>query len=45
MDEMDSQIVTLKSEIDRDRAQGKFLASQLDKYLIQANSDGTIFQV
>jgi hemolysin D len=43
--EIDSQIVTLKSEIDRDRAQGKFLASQLTKYLIKANSDGTIFEL
>lgn len=43
--EIDSQIVTLKSEIDRDRAQGKFLASQLEKYLIKANTDGTIFEL
>jgi hemolysin D len=43
--EIESQIVTLKSEIDRDRALGKFLTSQLDKYLIKANSDGTIFEL
>lgn len=43
--EIESQIVTLKSEINRDRALGKFLNSQLDKYLIKANSDGTIFEL
>ena len=43
--EIESQIVTLKSEIDRDRAQGNFLTRQLDKYTIKANTDGTIFEL
>ena len=43
--EIDSQIVTLKSEIDRDRAQQDFLTRQLDKYTIKANIDGTIFEL
>jgi hemolysin D len=43
--EIQSQIATLQSEIDRDRAQGNFLAQQLKKYTIQANTDGTIFEL
>jgi hemolysin D len=43
--EIESQIVTLKSEIDRDRAQNSFLTKQLDKYIIKANVDGTIFEL
>ncbi len=43
--EIESQIVTLKSEIDRDRAQSNFLNRQLDKYIIKANTDGTIFEL
>jgi hemolysin D len=43
--EIQSQIVTLKSEIDRDRAQSNFLTRQLDRYIIKANSDGTIFEL
>ncbi len=43
--EIDSQIVTLKSEIDRDRAQSNFLTKQLAKYTIKANVDGTIFEL
>jgi hemolysin D len=43
--EIDSQIVTLKAEIDRDRAQHKFLTRQLSRYIIKANSDGTIFEL
>jgi hemolysin D len=43
--EIESQIVTLKSEIDRDRAQNNFLTRQLDKYTIKANTDGTIFEL
>jgi hemolysin D len=43
--EIQSQIVTLQSEIDRDRAQNKFLTRQLDKYTIKANADGTIFEL
>jgi hemolysin D len=43
--EVESQIVTLKSEIDRDRAQNNFLTRQLDKYTIKANTDGTIFEL
>jgi hemolysin D len=43
--EIQGQIVTLKSEIDRDRAQHSFLTRQLDRYTIKANSDGTIFEL
>jgi hemolysin D len=43
--EIQSQIVTLKSEIERERAQSKFLTGQLDKYTIKANTDGTIFEL
>jgi hemolysin D len=43
--EIESQIVALKSEIERDRAQGNFLTKQLTKYTIKADSDGTIFEL
>ncbi len=43
--EIQSQIVTLQSEIDRDKAQSSFLTRQLDKYTIKADSDGTIFEL
>jgi hemolysin D len=43
--EIEGQIVTLKSEIDRDRAQSNFLNRQLDKYTIKANTDGIIFEL
>jgi hemolysin D len=43
--EIQNQIVTLKSEIDRDRAQNSFLTKQLDKYIIKANTNGTIFEL
>ena len=43
--EIESQIVTLKSEIERDRAQINFLTKQLTKYTIKADSDGTIFEL
>jgi hemolysin D len=43
--EIESQIITLTSEIDRDRAQNAFLTRQLDRYIIKANSDGTIFEL
>jgi hemolysin D len=43
--EIENQIVTLKSEIERDRAQSNFLTRQLDKYTIKANTDGTIFEL
>ncbi len=43
--EIDNQIVTLKSEIDRSRSQNAFLLKQLDKYTIKANVDGTIFEL
>ncbi len=43
--EIESQIVTLKSEIERDRAQSNFLKGQLAKYTIKANTDGTIFEL
>ncbi len=43
--EIQSQIVTLKAEIDRERAQSKFLAGQLDKYTIKADTNGTIFEL
>ncbi len=43
--EIQSQIVTLKSEIDRDKAETNFLTRQLEKYTIKANTDGTIFEL
>ncbi len=43
--EIQSQIATLKSEIERDRAQGRSLLGQLKKYTIQADLDGTIFEL
>jgi hemolysin D len=43
--EIQSQIATLKSEIARDRAQGRSLLVQLKKYTIQADIDGTIFEL
>jgi hemolysin D len=43
--EIQSQIVTLKAEIERDRGQNKFLTGQLDKYTIKADTDGTIFEL
>jgi hemolysin D len=43
--EIESQIVALKSEIERDRAQSNFLTSQIKKHTIQANTDGTIFEL
>ncbi len=43
--EIESQIVTLKSEIERDRAQSNFFNRQLDKYTIKANTDGIIFEL
>jgi hemolysin D len=43
--EIQSQIVTLQSEIDRDKAQVIFLTKQLDKYTIKADLDGTIFEL
>jgi hemolysin D len=43
--EIESQIVALKSEIERDRAQNFFLTKQLAKYTIKANVDGTIFEL
>jgi len=43
--EIQSQIVALKSEIDRNRAQSKFLTGQLAKYTIKANTEGTIFEL
>jgi hemolysin D len=43
--EIQNQIVALKSEIDRNRAQSKFLTGQLAKYTIKANTDGTIFEL
>ncbi len=43
--ELESQIVTLQSEIDRDQAQSAFLTRQLNKYTIKADIDGTIFEL
>jgi hemolysin D len=43
--ELESQIVTLQSEIDRDKAQSAFLTRQLNKYTIKADADGTIFEL
>lgn len=43
--EIDSQIVTLQAEIDRDRSQAAFLTRQLDRYIIKANTDGIIFEL
>jgi hemolysin D len=43
--EIQSQIVTVKSEIGRSKAQVIFFTKQLDKYTIKADSDGTIFEL
>ncbi len=43
--EIESQLVTLQSEIDRDKATSAFLTRQLAKYTIKADSDGTIFEL
>ncbi len=43
--EIDSQIVTLKSELARDAAQSRFLVRLLDKYIIKADVAGTIFEL
>ncbi len=43
--EIQTQIVTQQSEIDRDKAQISFLTQQLDKYTIKADIDGTIFEL
>jgi hemolysin D len=43
--EIESQIVTLQSEINRDRSQTNFLTKQLAKYTVTANTDGTIFEL
>jgi hemolysin D len=43
--EIESQLVTLQSEIDRDKATSAFLTRQLGKYTIKADSDGTIFEL
>jgi hemolysin D len=43
--EIESQIVSLNSEINRDRAQSTFLSSQIEKYTIEANTNGTIFEL
>jgi hemolysin D len=43
--EVQSQIVTLQSDLARDRAQIDFFTKQLGKYTIKADSDGTIFEL
>ncbi|MFM2304743.1 MAG: hypothetical protein RLZZ135_2155, partial [Cyanobacteriota bacterium] len=43
--EIQSQIVTLQSDLARDRAQIDFFTKQLSKYTIKADSDGTIFEL
>jgi hemolysin D len=43
--EIESQIVTLKSEIGQDRAQQGFLNTKLEKHIIKANTDGIIFEL
>jgi hemolysin D len=43
--EIQGQVVTLQSEIDRDQAQSSFLTRQLAKYTIKADTDGTIFEL
>ena len=43
--EIQGQVVTLQSEIDRDKAQSSFLTRQLAKYTIKADTDGTIFEL
>jgi hemolysin D len=43
--EIESQLVTLQSEIDRDKATSAFLTRQLNKYTIKADTDGTIFEL
>lgn len=43
--EIQTQIVTAQSEINRDRAQLIFFTNQLTKYTIKADSNGTIFEL
>jgi HlyD family secretion protein len=43
--EIQSQIFTLQSDINSSKAQVNFLTKQLNKYLIKADSDGTIFEL
>jgi hemolysin D len=43
--EIQSQIVTLQSDISRDQAQLIFFTKQLRQYTIKADSDGTIFEL
>ena len=43
--EIQTQIVTVQSEIDRDKAQITFFTNQLAKYIIKADSNGTIFEL
>jgi hemolysin D len=45
LNELQSQITTLKSEFDQSQTQIKSLKEQLEKYLIRAPFDGTIFQL
>jgi hemolysin D len=43
--EIESQIINLRSEIERDRAQSNFLTKQIKKYTIEANAEGTVFEL
>jgi hemolysin D len=43
--EIQSQIVTLQSDISRNQAQLIFFTKQLEQYTIKADSDGTIFEL
>ena len=43
--EIQTQIVTAQSEINRDQAQITFFTNQLTKYTIRADSNGTIFEL
>jgi hemolysin D len=43
--ELQSQITTLENEIEQSKNIAKSLASQLEKYTVRANVDGTIFEL
>lgn len=43
--ELQSQIIALESEINRSSSQLNYLRKQLDKYIIKADANGTIFEL
>ena len=43
--ELENQIISLESDIERGSSQLKYLRKQLEKYIIKADTDGTIFEL